>query len=516
MDRRDVLRLVARAGAAFSLPYAQLLTMAMPAAAQEAPRDDALGAGPFTRSALVAEARRLAGDQFRPRAIELPEFLAELSYDAYRDIRFRPEARIWRDQNRGFLLDLLHLGFIYRTPVRIFIVRDAVAEEIRYAPDMFDFGPRVRPPEPLPPLAFSGFRVRTPLNGPDFYDEFAVFQGASYFRAVGKGLIYGLSARGLAIGTGSDQGEEFPAFVRFWIEEPPVGAKALIAHALLDSPSITGAYRFTLRPGETTTIDVEATLFPRVEVTHAGLAPLTSMFFFAPNDRDDVDDYREAVHDSDGLAMWSGAGEWIWRPLSNPQRLQISSFLDRNPRGFGLIQRKRDFTDYYDLEARYDRRPTAWVEPIGDWGEGQVQLVEIPSPAEVHDNVVAYWRPKAPLAAGTEVNLTYRLHWGSQIPQPAQVARVLSTRVGASADGDRRLFVIDFDKEPPIPDGARVEVAANAGKVSAVIGVRNAVTGGFRCSFELDTEENELIELRVVVYAGDRPVSETWLYRWTP
>ncbi len=247
---------------------------------------------------------------------------------------------------------------------------------------------------------FSGFRLRAPLNRAEHFDEFVVFQGASYFRAVAKGQEYGLSARGLALKTGDARGEEFPFFRTFWIERPRPEANTVVVHALLDSDSTTGAYRFTIRPGDPTVMDVEMTLYPRVELTHVGLAPLTSMFFFGPNDRVGIDDFRPAVHDSDGLAIWNGRGEWLWRPLINPETLQVSAFVDDNPRGFGLLQRHRAFADYQDLEAHYERRPSLWVETIGEWGSGAVQLVEIPSKSEYHDNVVAFWRPR-PTVTGT-------------------------------------------------------------------------------------------------------------------
>ena len=215
-------------------------------------------------------------------------------------------------------MELFHRGFIFKDPVAIYVVADGTAQRVAYSPDLFTFGPSVQPPPDGTVTDFSGFRMLAPINRADAFDEFVVFQGASYFRAVAKGQGYGLSARGLALNTGAPDGEEFPFFRAFWIERPQPEARAIVVHALLDSVSTTGAYRFTIRPGDTTVMDVEMTLYPRVELKHVGLAPLTSMFVFGPNDRVGIDDFRPAVHDSDGLAIWNGRGEWLWRPLINP------------------------------------------------------------------------------------------------------------------------------------------------------------------------------------------------------
>ena len=270
-----------------------------------------------------------------------------------------------------------------------------------------------------------------------------VFLGASYFRAVAKGEIYGLSARGLAINTGESKGEEFPLFRAFWIEKPAPNANSIVVHALLDSESTTAAYRFTIRPGDTTVFDVEMAIYPRVDLDHAGLTPMTSMFLFGPNDRNEVDDFRPSVHDSDGMAIYNGRGEELWRPLSNPKDLQISTFTDLNPRGYGLMQRQKNFIEYQDLESSFERRPSLWAEPIGDWGEGSVQLIEIPTREEIHDNIASFWRPKNPLQAKGEHTYTYRLHWGPDTPKASSLARFSRTAVGAKGE-DARIFVLDL------------------------------------------------------------------------
>ncbi|WP_338048974.1 glucan biosynthesis protein [Rhodoligotrophos defluvii] len=469
---------------------------------------------PFSPGDVRDMAQALAGEPFKPREADLPENLANLTYDQYRDIRFRPEASIWRGDGRGFAVDLQHAGSIFKTPVDIFLVENGEARPVLYDSNLFTFGPRVAPPPEGLQLPYSGFRLRHPMNRPDYMDEFAVFQGASYFRAVGRGQLYGLSARGLALNTASPKGEEFPYFRAFWIERPAPDARVIVAYALLDSPSTTGAYRFTLRPGDTTLVDVELTLFPRVDLDHVGFGALTSMFLFDPTNRNRFDDYRPAVHDSHGLAIWTGNGEWLWRPLANPALLQISAFVDSNPRGFGLVQRRREFDYYEDTEAHYEKRPTCWVEPVGDWGRGHVELVEIPTDKEINDNIVAYWRPAQPVRANDAFTLIYRLHWGSAIPRTDTIAAIEATRAGLNFAHDRRLFVVDIVKTPELA-GAQAEVNASGGIVANVVGRENPDDRTYRVSFELDTADRDLIELRLRMMKDGRSVSETWLYRWT-
>src|SRR6266542_1414282 len=310
---------------------------------------------PFDALSVRQLARDLAQKPYKPPDTRLPDTLKNLTYDQYRSIRFEPEKALWGGAGR-----------------------------IVYSPGMFSLG-KITPPDPSDDIGFAGFRLHAPVNRPDYYDEVAVFLGASYFRSLAKGLNFGISARGLALATGDPKGEEFPVFKSFWLERPQPNTKSVVVHALLDTPSAAGSYRFTIRPGDPTVFDVEAALYPRADIATAGLAPLTSMFMFDAGNRANVDDFRPAVHDSDGLGMLNGRGEHLWRPLNNPGDLQISTFVDTNPRGFGLIQRKRDFRDYQDLEAHYEKRPSLWIEPIGDWGSGGVFLVEIPSKEEIHD-----------------------------------------------------------------------------------------------------------------------------------
>lgn len=465
---------------------------------------------------VLGEAEELARRPYAaPRDRDLREF-NDLSYDQYRDIRFKHDRGLWAGQGLNFQVDLFHPGFRFKTPLDISVVDGGGSEPVPFSADLFDYGSLVTAPTDVTGFAFSGFRVRSPINDPGVMDEFAVFQGASYFRSVAKGQRYGLSARGLAINTADPEGEEFPLFRKYWLIRPEPGATALVVLALLDSPSTTGAFRFTIRPGSPTSTDVELVLFPRVDMPKVGFGALSSMFLFGPSARAGYDDFRNAVHDSEGLQIVTGAGEHVFRPLANPSRLQVSAFLDRGPRGFGLVQRTRAFGAYQDLETRFDIRPSAWVEPIGDWGSGAVVLVEIPTETETNDNIAAYWRPSEPIPAGRPFTLTYRLLWCVTPPVEGQLARIAATRSGLSFDRRRRLFVVDFEglsKDDPVP---AVDVTASRGAIANVSSRWNRPSNAYRVSFELDTGRESLIELRLVLTRDAKPVSETWLYRWTP
>lgn len=480
-------------------------TPAQPAAAQETAFDPA---------AVRQIARDLAQKPYQAPNTALPDNLKNLDYDKYRKIRFVPDKALWRDDKLPFQIQLFHRGFFFSNRVDIFTVAKGRATPVKYSPSLFTFEGLTAPP-PDADLGFAGFRIHAPMNRPDYFDEVSVFLGASYFRAVAKGQTYGLSARGLALNTADPKGEEFPLFKTFWIETPEPRSNSIVVHAVLDSKSAAAAYRFTVRPGATTVHDVEMNLYPRAEIAEAGIAPMTSMFFFDANDRKNVDDFRPAVHDSDGLAIRNGHGEALWRVLTNPRDLQISSFYDSNPRSFGLIQRKRDFNSYQDLESHFEKRPSLRVEPIGDWGNGEVRLVEIPTNNEVHDNIVAFWHPKDPLRAKGEYAFTYRLHWGTGEKLP--LAEFRTTRAGAAGDG--RLFVLDIigDNLKDIkPDTVRGAVTANFGKITNVVSQPNPESGGWRLSFNLNPESKPVVELRAQLMQGDEPLSEVWVYRWTP
>ncbi|WMS44983.1 glucan biosynthesis protein G [Acuticoccus sp. MNP-M23] len=479
-------------------------------------RAELLGAAePFSRAALAAAAEALSKTPFVDPRAGMPEALTKMTYDGYRAMRMGPDFPIALSEADAFHMDPLLAGFVFRQPVDLFLVEGDSARRIQFDRDMYVFDPPADTQAPDGDIPFSGFRLRTPINNPDVNDEFVVFQGASYFRAIGKGETYGLSARGLAINTGQPTGEEFPFFRAFYVEKPRSDAKAVVIHALLDSPSTTGVYRITVRPGDSTQTDVELTLFPRKDIETIGFAPFSSMFLFDSMNRSAFDDYRDAVHDSDGLSMLTGGGEWLWRPLYNPQRLEVSAFVDTTPRGFGLVQRKRSYVDYQDAEARYQSRPTAWVEPIGDWGTGAVVLFEIPTDSETNDNVVAYWQPDKAIVAGEPFSLTYRIHWDADTPVRAEGPRVESTRHGRNFFDTDELFVIDYALGDATPTNIAVDVQSSAGKVKNVTHYMTPEPGILRVSFELDPDANETIELRASLTADGIEQAEKWLFRWT-
>lgn len=469
---------------------------------------------PFDRQWLINEAATLAGKPYQLRKLDDAHPLNTMSYDEYRAIEFARGASIWKGEGRNFIVDLLHLGFIYKTPVNINLVSGGVARRVLYNPDVFRFD-GVRPePGDSSISSYSGFRVGNEINAPGVWDEFLVFQGASYFRAVSKDQRYGISARGLAVGTASPQGEEFPLFTDFWIERPQPGSETIVIHALLNSPSVTGAFTFTADPGDPTIIDVDTVLFPRARVTNFGIAPLTSMFYYDATNRMRFDDFRPAVHDSGGLRIDLPSGEKLWRPLANPSSLQVSWFAASSPHGFGLMQRHGDFSAFEDIEARYELRPSLWVEPRGDWGAGHVVLVEIPTDSEIHDNIVAFWQPEAPLEPGTRQALSYRLHWGEKDVSGNPLARVADTRTGAAGKRNARRFVIDFETAG-LPQKPQIEVSTTAGEVSDSLGVMVPAANVYRVYFTFDPARTDLAELRLTVNDDGEPWSETWLYRWT-
>lgn len=471
----------------------------------------------FNASVVQGLAQQLSTSEFASPSLTVPDPFKQLSYDQFRDVRFRTDQAIWRGDKIDFELQMLPIGWLYNTSVEIWLVDGGSARRLKADSNLFSIGPLIKDAGPGAPYGFSGFRVHGPINRPDYFDEYIVFQGASYFRAVGRGQLYGMSARGLAINTARPGGEEFPIFRAFWIEKPAQGARSIVIHALLDSVSTTGAYRFVVEPGEATTVDVEATLYPRRELKHVGLAPLTSMFLHGPGHHRIDDDFRPAVHDSDGLAIFNGNSECLWRPLTNPRTLQTSAFLDTNVKGFGLCQRARSFHSYEDLEARYEKRPSLWIEPKGTWGSGYVELIEIPTSVEIHDNIAAYWKPANGAPAGQPYNFGYRMYWTDTLPIGWAGASTAATRVGRGKRDGTTKFVVDF-AGPAITPVRQLPVAvvtANPGTVSDITVHENPESNGVRVSFELDPGGTELCELRLALKLGDQQISETWLYRWT-
>jgi glucans biosynthesis protein len=467
----------------------------------------------FDPSQVIELARRLSTEAPRAAASVTPG-LEELSYVQYRGIRPRID-RVWADDRSPFRVDVLPAGFVYKSPVVVSVIEDGFAHDLGSDANSFDLGDDVPASLRGKPLSLSGFRLRTRLNSSKKWDEFLVFQGASYFRAVGQGQWYGLSARGLALRTGEPEGEEFPAFTHFWLEKPANDAKSVVVHALLESASVTGAYRFIVTPGQSTVMDVQYTLFPRVDLKNVGIAPLTSMFLFDNSNHSRFEDFRQRVHDSDGLMFTARHGEQVWRHLANPKALQFSSFTANQPRAFGLMQRASKLSEFQDFEAHYEMRPSAWVE-FGEGGApGALRLVEIPTPNETNDNIVAFWSPRDTLPANVPYSGTYRLSWTAESLVPRSLGRFVATRLGHTTGGERKLFVLDLAGAGIDPQNLSLQITSSAGEVFHPTVQYNPVVRGLRASFEFDPRGAPLSEFRAVVVKNGKPVSETWLYRWT-
>ena len=469
---------------------------------------------------VARSAEQLAAAAYKKPGDTLPKELAALTQEQYGEIRFRPDSAWWRDAKLPFELGFFHRGMYYDQPVKINEVTEQGVSEIKFDPALFDYGASKLDPARMAGLGFVGFRVHYPVNT-KFKDEVLSFLGASYFRALGKDQRYGLSARALAIDTGLPTGEEFPRFLEFWIERPATTAKDLVIYGLMDSRRVAGAYRFILRPGAETAMDVKARLYLREGVAKLGVAPLTSMFFFGEIQKPVSEDYRPEVHDSDGLSLHAANGEWIWRPLVNPKRLLVTSFATANPLGFGLMQRDRDFSHYEDLEARYDLRPSAWVEPKGSWGQGRVELVQIPSPAESNDNIVAYWVPDGPPQPKQPWDVEYRILWQKETDALPPLAWVKQTRRGhgyGKVPENSVGLVVDFEGPvfKKLPAEAKLEGLVSGDSNVEILRrhtARNDVTGGWRMTLVVRRlDAGKPAELRGYLRNGNETVSETWSY----
>lgn len=473
-------------------------------------------------------ARDKANQPYRAVSDKLPADLAKLNYDQVRDIRWRPDRALWRADKFPFEAMFFHLGLYQTEPVLINEVTPEGTRHISYSRADFDYGKNQVKPQNWGDLGFAGFRLHNHLNSPEYKDELVVFQGASYFRALGKGQQYGLSARGLAIDTVGGSGEEFPRFTEFWLVRPQAQSTNVTVYALMDSPRATGAYQFDITPGPQTTTTVRSRVFVRASagkpIATLGVAPLTSMFFFGEN-QPRKEDFRPEVHDSDGLMVATGEGEWLWRPLQNPQQTLVTSFATKNPKGFGLMQRDRQWSSYEDVEARYERRPSAWVRPLHDWGAGRVELVQLNTPDETHDNVVAYWVPAQMPPAGEPLEFAYELSWQGDAQQRPPSAWATQSRRGmgytkldAEALRQQTQYVVDFDGpalkalSPDATVKAVVTSDAN-GKVLENLVYRNAATDQWRMTVRVQRlKADRPVELRAFLQHDNHAVSETWTH----
>lgn len=482
--------------------------------------------GKFDFATLRERAQKLAASPYVPPQGEVPAWLKQLSYDDLRLIEFDGRHSLGFQEKLPFQVQFLHPGFLFDKTVHLFQVRNGVAQAVPFKREAFKYR-SVKSGEVPETLGFAGFRLMFPFDGPGTpHKEIGSFAGASYFRFLSRDAAYGLSARGLALDTAEPTPEEFPVFTNFWLDQGDASAKRMRVYALLESESVTGAYQFTVIPEKSMTIEVKAVVYCRRNPKVFGLAPLTSMFWHGENS-DVTRDFRPEVHDSDGLLMHNGAGEWIWRPLVNPKHVRVAAFSDENPRAFGLLQRDRNFENYQDLEASYHARPSAWVEPIGKWGRGSVRLVEIPTGREFDDNIVALWVPETLPAPGQPIEVEYRLRWFLDgFGSPAGYVR--STRHGRSAAYEPGLerFVVDFD-------GAKLQATKDdpkaVAKVEQIVTVgggatlnhsslqKNPINGTWRVAFTVKPDgSGKPVELRCFLRRSGESLTETWSYLWQP
>jgi len=531
-DRRSLINALVLSGAAALAPRALAQGSDRPGNGQAGSGQTNAGSGQppaphFGFDEVVKRARDLADAPFDALPPKLPEALTKLDFDSYRDLRFKAEKSPLGPGNGPFRLQAFHPGFIYKRTVVVNTIRDGLSTPLPYSANLFDYG-RNKFDKSFPVnLGFAGFRLHYPLNAPHSSDEVVSFLGASYFRFLGRGQSYGLSARGLAVATGGDD-EEFPFFREFWIETSDQQPEKATIYALLDGASVTGAFRFELFPNVESVMEVTATIFPRRQNVKFGLAPLTSMFFLGEDRGKSVDEFRPELHDSDGLLMHTGAGEWIWRPLRAPRIVTMTTFSDTNIKGFGLVQRDRNFDHYQDIELSYETRPTYFVEPHGDWGEGRIELLELATKDETADNIVAYWTPKVPPEPGKAFSYSYRIRSVLEASDLSPNGRVRNTwktspKALGSAEtigvGSRR-FIVDFaggDLGFYQHDPNMVEISATTsqGKILRTILEPNPRIDGFRAMIDVQVDPGQTTDVRAFLRVGSRALTETWIMPWT-
>jgi len=520
IDRRTLLKGAAASAAAMN-PLAEAL-----GAQSDGLQFDA--SVPFTYDLFKTQARDKAHAPYAPPARPAQEVLQKINYEEWGKIRYRDDYALFANGPGKFPVTFFHLGLFFQKTVRMHVVEGETSRQIVYDQSYFDM-PADSPAHDLPKgVGFAGLRIQEPRDGAlDWHkNDWVAFLGAAYFRSIGELRQYGLSSRGVALDVAvADRSEEFPDFTDFYIE-PGVG-DAITLYALMEGPSIVGAFKFLMTRAKGVVMDIQTTMFTRAQVSRFGIAPLTSMYWYSETKKETAIDWRPEVHDSDGLAMWTGTGEHIWRPLNNPPRTMASAFSDANPHGFGLLQRDRNFDHYLD-GVNYQRRPSLWVEPLEGWGEGSVQLVEIPDNDEIHDNVVAMWVPKAPARAGSSYRLHYRLYWSADEPYPTPLARCVATRLGRGGQPGQprppgvRKFVVEFMGGPlvSLPFGVKPEpvLSASRGTFSYVFAeaVPDGVSGHWRAQFDLTVDGNDPVDLRLYLKSGNNTLSETWLFQYHP
>src|SRR5271170_1923338 len=527
VDRRTLLKAAAASAAAMN-PLAQAFAAESDGLQFDPPV-------PFTYDLLKSRARDRAHGPYIAPPRPAPDVLQKINYEEWGKIRYRDDFALFADGPGRYPVTFFHLGLFFQKAVRMHVVDGDMARQIIYEQSYFDM-PANSPARDLPKGAgFAGLRVQEARDGALDWrkNDWVAFLGAAYFRAIGELRQYGLSSRGIALDIAvADRPEEFPDFTHFFIDSNE-SVDSIIIYALMEGPSIVGAYRFDMKRGKGVLMDIDAALFMRAAVSRFGISPLTSMYWFSETKKETAIDWRPEIHDSDGLAMWNGGGERLWRPLNNPPRIMISAFSDNNPRGFGLLQRDRVFDHYLD-GVNYDRRPSLWVEPLpgpsGEgWGKGSIQLCEIPTDDEIYDNVVAMWVPEKPIPTGAELKLAYRLHWLADEPYPPKLGRVVATRLGRGGQPGLprpkgvRKFIVEFlgGELASLPYGVKPEAVVSASRGSLqgyhiVEAVPDDVAGHWRAQFDLIVTGTDPVELRAFLKSGGETLTETWMFQYHP
>ena len=484
----------------------------------------------FSIDDVAKQAQLLASERYETPETNLPAIFRDMKYADYQQIQFNHDKAYWSHLKTPFKLEFYHQGMYFDIPVKINEVTATSVHKITYSPDYFNFGNIQHDKDTVKDLGFAGFKVLYPINNKNKNDEILSMLGASYFRVIGAGQVYGVSARGLAIDTALPSGEEFPRFREFWIERPKPADRHLIIYALLDSPRATGAYRFVIIPDSDITVSIQSKIYLRDQVGKLGVAPLTSMFLFGSNQPSPMTNFRPELHDSSGLSIHAGNGEWIWRPLNNPKHLAISSFSVENPQGFGLLQRGRLFSHFEDLDDRYDLRPSVWITPKGEWGKGSVELIEIPTNDETNDNIVAFWTPDQLPEVGKAINFKYTLTFSKDeeklhAPDNAYVMRTLRSTGDVKQSNLIRqpdgtiAFIVDFTgkKMNKLPQDTPVTAQASIDDNGTIVenSVRyNPIIKGWRLTLRVALKDTEKItEMRAALINGDQILSETWSYQ---
>jgi periplasmic glucans biosynthesis protein len=512
MDRRTWLKLAASTAAAAAFPMPAIADVSkFPKLFSEDVLDD------FVYNEL---ARR----DFVPFRKSVDEALAGLPFDQYNKAAvYKEDQAIWRDDGSPFRLKPYHTaGTYYSHPVDLCSIEGAQWSKIPYSPDAFDFPTLAKRPQipakPDFPGYFAGFRAGGQIDKPNVFRDFLSFIGNTNFQAIAANQVFGVSARAFAINTGQTSGEDFPVFLSFFIAKPKPGDRSLTLYGIFDSEHSPGWLKFVVTPGYDTIIDTQVTVIPRRPINYCGFAPIASHFFSGPGVPPKRRDYRPRVHDTEALYIANGAGEQIWRPLLNPERLQFSVFVDKAPKGFGLIQHERSFAAYQDADQQFNIRPSLWIEPVGDWGEGSIDLIELPATEENNENILCFWRPKEALLPLSHYRKSYRMHWCWNPPLENKNATIAQTLVWEPKSGEAT-FIIDFNLEG-CPDCSGSEIGANvtasAGEIRRPWKLAPLPGAGAmqRLRFDFVPGGSEPIDLRAQLVANGKPISDSWIFRW--